>query len=350
MNSGKLLHIIFWSLLCISGWRCSTSPQTGHTAISFYYWKTHFELSPYEQELLDVYKVKRLYVRYFDINVIQDNEGQVQAVPQAVITFGNNSVPADVTIIPVIFIKNAVMENRSVQLDSLAARTWQLISSINNHRAINIKQIQLDCDWTAGSGQRFFDFIEKLSRLSEIKIGSTVRLHQVKHYKVTGMPPADTPVLMYYNMGSIENAAENSIYEKSIADRYNKSLRYYPKPLSVAIPIYSWFIHSRNGKVLQLYSKKPLTELDRNSGFLKKDDTFYEAVRNHIFWGTYFKKGDLLQYEHISENDLETIFTDLGTYLRSAPGEIILYDLDELNFTNQAYEKDIFKKMVPHFN
>lgn len=335
-------------MLCLSGWSCKPAVPATLPAISFYYWKTKFLISDYEKELLEIYKVQRLYLRYFDINVIQAKE-QSQAVPQAVITFGNQPLPEGIEIIPVIFIKNTVMEDRSILLDSLAAQTWQLIHNINAHHHISIRQIQLDCDWTISSGQRFFDFTEKLAHLSRLKTGSTVRLHQVKHYKVTGIPPVDTPVLMYYNMGDIESTAGNSIYEKSIADKYNKSLGSYPQPLAVAIPVYSWFIHSRNGKIQQLYSKRPKKELEANTRFRKKDETFYETVSNHIFWGTYFRKGDLLKYEHISEKDLETIFSDLDNYLRSAPGEVILYDLDELNFTNQAYEKDIFKKMVRHF-
>lgn len=348
MNSGNIRYIILFWLPCLLGWSCNSAAPSAQPDISFYYWKTQFRLSDYEQELLDIYKVQRLYVRYFDINVIQE-QGTSRAVPQAVIAFDSQAAPAGTEIVPVIFIRNAVMEDRSLSLDSLARNTWQLVSSISNRHHISIRQVQLDCDWTVSSGQRFFDFTDKLAQLSGVRTGSTVRLHQVKHFKVTGIPPVDTPVLMYYNMGDIESATGNSIYEKAIADKYNKSLRSYPRPLAVAIPVYSWFIHSRNGKIQQLYSKKSRTELEASPGFRKKDDTFYEAVTNHIFWGTYFKKGDLLKYEHISEKDLETIFADLGSHLRSAPGEVILYDLDELNFTNQQYEKDIFKKMARHF-
>ncbi len=323
------------------------SPAKSGVNISFYYWKTQFQLNSFEKDLLIQNDVKRLYVRYFDINLIRKNDANT-ALPQAVISFEKQDIPQGIEIIPVVYIKNKVMENATINLDSLAKNTGDLINLINTQNNITIHHIQLDCDWSLETKDRFFDFIEKLKTYTKIDIGSTLRLHQVKYYGKTGIPDVDTPVLMYYNMLAVNANGHNAIYDQKTASRYNGSLANYPKPLNVAIPIYSWFVHSRSGTIIELFSKKPISTIKENEKLNPVSDHIFEVKENHIFWGTYLKKGDLLKYDAVSKSGIRTILEDLNEYLNSPPTEIILYDLDELNFKNQAYEKDFFKQEINH--
>ena len=61
-----------------------------------YYWRTDFRLDSTERAFLSQYHINKVYCRYFDV-VINDEEAG--PVPNATITF-NDTLPKDIEIIP----------------------------------------------------------------------------------------------------------------------------------------------------------------------------------------------------------------------------------------------------------
>lgn len=310
--------------------------------ISFYYWKTIFKLSEAEKEILLENNVRKIYIRYFDIDLHPKDTNPIPLTP---IRFQEMMNGFDV--VPVVYIKNKVMLKPNLDLEDLAKKTIGLINEINSKNKIFSKEIQIDCDWTLKSKDNYLKFIEVFKKLSKKKLSATIRLHQIKYFRKTKIPNVDSGVLMYYNMGTITADSSNSVYDKKVADRYLKSLKKYPLHLDFALPIYSWAVHIRNQKVVGLRSKLNFSELKNDTNYVQTSSVFFKVKHANYKNGIFYEENDKLKIEAISSEDLIEMAKDLSDNSPQKPNEIIFYDLDEFNIKN--YEKNIFEEVVSYF-
>ena len=320
---------------------CSSCGQQDKPSAAFYFWKTNFKLSEVEINTLAENNVKKIYVRYFDIDLDSRN----QPLPVSPIHFETKT--SNFAIVPVIYIKNKVMLDSSINIDDLAQKTFDFIKTINSKNQIAIQEIQIDCDWTLNSRDNYLKFIESFKKISAVTLSATIRLHQIKYYKKTKIPAVDKGVLMYYNMGVIAADSLNSIYDPDIAGKYVESLKNYPLQLDVALPIYSWAVHSRENRVIGLRNKIEIYNFKNDSNFVFVNDNIIKVKHSNYKLGRFYKADDILKLEAISKKQLLEMGFDLKQNLKSAPTTIIFYDLDELNI--KKYEKDIFKQVIAHF-
>lgn len=316
--------------------------QQERSVISFYYWKTIFKLSPLEKSTLKENQVKKLYIRYFDIDW---NEKSNQAFPQSPIHFDAN--PKEYSIVPVVYIKNKVFLNQNIDVLDLAQKTNDFIQQINAKNQIFCQEIQIDCDWSVSSQDSYLKFMDCFKKISGKKLSATIRLHQIKYFKKTKMPNVDKGVLMYYNMGKIAPDSLNSIYDRKIANLYLTSLKKYPLAINMAFPIYSWGIHIRDGRIMSLKNKIDVTGFKKDANFRLTNPKWLQVLQSNYKNGTFYKKGDVLKLEGITEKDLLEMANDLEENAATMPAEIIFYDLDEFNIKN--YEKNIFEQVVARF-
>lgn len=316
--------------------------QQEQPIVSFYYWKTIFRLSPKEKNTLISNQVKRIYVRYLDIDL---NAKTQKPVPRSPIRFEGSSFNFE--IVPVVYIKNKVMLDKKVDLLDLAQKTNHFIQQINTKNNISIQEIQIDCDWTLTSKDNYLRFIQIFKKISSKQLSATIRLHQIKYYEKTKIPTVDRGVLMYYNMGKIASDSLNSIYDRNIAKRYLASLKNYPLPINIALPMYSWGIHIRDGKIIGLRNKIDVNNLKNNSSFVLTNKNWFSLKKATFQNGIYYKEKDQLKIETISESDLFEMGNDLKKHTNQNPKEIIFYDLDEFNLKN--YDAAIFKKVIDCF-
>ena len=161
--------------------------------------------------------VKKIYLRYFDVALQNEN-----ALPVSPVSISENL--KNIQIVPVVFIKNEVFLSSRINTIELSQNIFKLIAQINTKHKINCKEIQIDCDWSLESQEKYFKFIEDLKKLSSHKISATIRLHQVKYHNKTKIPNVNYGVLMLYNMGKIGYGDKNSIYDATTAEQYIKSL------------------------------------------------------------------------------------------------------------------------------
>lgn len=330
----KKWYLFLIIMLC----SCTTHDKP---VISFYYWKTIFKLSDVERQTLEVNNVSKLYIRYFDI----DLDSNKKPFPLAPIHY--DEPPVSFTVVPVVYIKNRVMLDKSVDIDDLAKKVNDFISQINVKNNINCSEIQIDCDWSMESQSNYLSFVKAFKLVCKKELSATIRLHQVKYFQKTKIPAVDSGVLMYYNMGSIAADGPNSIYDRKIAERYLSSLKKYPLQLNYALPLFSWAIHTRDGKVMGLRNKLTSKVLDQDVCFKGESNTSYKVIQDNYKAGVYYRKGDLLKMEAISSKDLEEMAEDLNESKSQQPQEILFYDLDEFNI--KQYEKNIFEEVVSHF-
>ncbi|MGQ7945643.1 hypothetical protein [Flavobacterium sp. WC2509] len=330
--------ILFGIVLCF----LFSCQQQEKPIISFYYWKTIFRLSPKEKNCLANNQVKRLYIRYFDIDLSPQNQ---KPFPKTPIRFEDRT--SGFEIIPVVYIKNKVMLDPKLNILELAQKTNNFIQQINSKNNIKIQEIQIDCDWTLESKDNYLRFIESFKKVSNKKLSATIRLHQIKYFKKTKIPNVDRGILMYYNMGKIAPDSLNSIYDRNIANRYLASLKNYPLPIDIALPIYSWGIHIRDEKIIGLRNKIDVNNLKNNSSFVLTKDNWFTVESSNFREGVFYKQNDQIKIETISRNDLLEMANDLEENTTQNPKEIIFYDLDEFNLKN--YDTAIFKEVIDCF-
>jgi hypothetical protein len=332
-----------WSLLFLL-WLLAACQQPHKRPISFYYWKTQFSLNGYERKVLRENNAQTLYVRFFDVDFKPDDDQPVPVSPIQLDTAIHNF-----KVIPVVFIKNRTFERlKAADIPGLVSKVSNLIAIINTKQRFLTNEIQFDCDWTERTRDNYFQFIQQYRDYTGQPISSTIRLHQVKYKERTGVPPVDRGVLMYYNMGAINGDNNNSIYERTIANRYNAYIKSYPLTLDVALPLFSWALQMRNGKVIDLLNKINFTQFENDSNFTILTSNRYKATHACFKAGYYFQQGDEVKGEHVPAEDLLDITTQINQHTNHRIDKLIFYDLDSTNLIQ--YEKDIFEKVRNNLN
>jgi hypothetical protein len=327
-------------LICVFAF-FSCSREKKH-AVSFYYWKQDFSLSQAQESILELNKVKKLYVKFFDVTW---NSRENKAIPISKIDFKK---PAGKhKIVPCIFIENQVFKGNTAP--DLALKVYQLVCKIAESNKLQLNEIQIDCDWTDATQKEYFSFLSKLIELSQNKqlISSTLRLHQFKYPKKTGVPPVKKAVLMCYNMGKIDNQkTANSIISEAELKKYILESEEYPLPLDLALPSYHWGLVYRLGKLALI-----VNDIDRNTlksfAFSKLDENKFRADSSFYFNNTYFCKGDILRIE---ESKPSTLMGCAQILQKSKHhfNEVIFYHISSNSISN--YEKSFFSNLTSYIH
>lgn len=295
MKRFQLLIIFF---LVIS---CSEERKHPYT---YYYWKTDLALNETEKKALSQSTAPYLYTRFFDVDKCN---GKFE--PVAVIT-RDKSFQTDKKIVPAVFITNRSFLNITrEEVRFLAQSIHQLIQKkITDYALKTNNEIQIDCDWTAGTKNDYFLFLKELKKISGKQITCTLRLHQVKDKNIMGIPPVEKVYLMCYSTSSpLENSDKNSILDLNILKSYLSELEDYPfKKIDVALPIYSWGIvtnHLGKHKLINALSKKDL----KNPNFNKISDIEAEVARDGFYFGSFLNKGFIIKIEEITNEQLADV-------------------------------------------
>ena len=308
------LTFLFAFILC-----CQNSEKHSYT---FYYWRTNLSLNTTEKETLNKTNTPYLYTRFFDIEKVN---GKFQ--PIAVVT-KDETFKTEKEIVPVVFIKNDVFYDiTSEEIHFLANNVFSLIQKKQKDFGFKIApEIQIDCDWTAGTNKEYFTFLTKLKEISGKQITCTLRLHQVKNSTLSGIPPVRKVYLMCYSTSSpLENSSRNSILDVPTLKNYLKSVNKYPLKIDVALPIYSWGIVTNQlgkHKLINALSSKDL----ENPNFKKIGHDKVQVLKDGFYFGNYLNKGFTLKVEAITDDQLNEVKAFLDKKLSDYA--IVYYHLD----------------------
>ncbi|MEO5647182.1 MAG: hypothetical protein ABIQ56_02405 [Chitinophagaceae bacterium] len=335
-NSGWRNSIILFS--CLSILSCNQQSHERNVNRAFYYWKSTFRLSANELKLLDTLKVKTLYVKYFDVD--WDNE-RLAAIPKATLRV-QDKVPADLEIIPCIFITNACIGSiDSTGIPLISANIISLLKKINAEMGqLENPEIQIDCDWTAGTKDRYFMLLnmlrkdlQKLSSTKTAKLSCTIRLHQIKYLYRTGVPPVDRGMLMAYNMGNLKNpATKNSILENEELKKYIGNLSTYPLHLDVAMPVFNWIVLYRKNEytgLIQHYAENML----HNQVFHSTSFNRFKVLKDTIIEGYEFREADILRVEQSDYSEIIAAMKSIRKRLPAPEIRLTMYHFDSLTLS-----------------
>lgn len=305
-----------------------------------YYWRTSLHLDDVERQFLRDYNVGKMYVRYFD--VVVNDKGELQ--PNATITF-KDSIPNGIEVIPTVFIVNECI-NRSV--DTIATLLVDRVVQMNEtHDIKGVKEIQIDCDWTAKTQDAYFAFLEQVRKLladKGMKLSATIRLHQL----TMQAPPVDYGVLMMYNTGDLKNSKQrNPILDKRDVEPYLKYIAGYKLPLCAAYPNFGWQLLYTGDKFRDiLYSE----DLNDTTLYQRVSDDKYVVISsidlpNYLSSNstyTYLNAGDTVI---VVKPDATTLVQVHDALSHERPGindQVIIYSLNNSsinNYISNDYEK-----------
>lgn len=314
---------------------CTTEPPAPPVT-TFYHWETELNPSPTARRLLDSLRCDRLYVKVFDLSVYGGG-----LVTSANVVFNDTAKLPQ--LVPVVFITNEVFTGRTGFKPAHLAD--QLLDRLRNFPH-GYPELQIDCDWTAGTQVRYFGFLSEVKKRlpTNVMLSCTVRLHQYRDRRVQGIPPVDRATLMAYNTGRLDDwATGNSIYDSTVVNNYLADQPDYPLDLDVAVAAYDWAAVYRRDELVYLLNEPDPDALSDTSrfGLLSSDplpppptgrstsrySSFshrYYVKRSTYLNGNYLYRGDLLRHEVVPPATVPVQSALLQRYVKSFPGQRLL--------------------------
>lgn len=348
----QLFFLIFFlvaGIFFLSNLSCSKSSNK-EISRGVYFWKSKFSLSTSELSWLEETNIQKLYVRFFDVDW---NPNLNKAVPVGDVTIITKKI-AGVELIPVIFITNRTLLNLPDSLISELSNNIykKILSKLSLFETHSTNEIQLDCDWTETTREKYFNLIKQLKQLTEIdkiKLTATIRLHQVKFFNKTGVPPVNRGMLMFYNMSYVSDIrTKNSIYNEEIAKKYLVNFDKYPLDLDVVLPAFSWACWFRNGRLKNLINDIKAKDLEANSNFVKDGKNIFRAVKETYLKGNYILTGDYLRTEETDFNTTLDAAELIAPHIKNKKITVSIYHLSGEVIKN--YGKDKLTDIVDRFN
>lgn len=294
--------------------------------ISFYHWKARAKYTEACGEALELSEIQKIYLHYFDIKQSSD-----EALPIYILKNVDEEYKG-FEIVPVIYITNEVFKHENLVSQELAKKVAKLIDEISlRHFGREIREIQVDCDWTQSTRSAYFNLLRDLG--SEFEIDATIRLHQIKFMQKTGVPPVNKGTLMLYNVGDLKNKQQNSILEASIVKQYINAETSYPLPLNIGLPLFSQTVLFNNDDRVKIIKDTDRFMLENDRHFVRRDELNFEVVCDTLYKGYYLSKGYHLKVEEVDEREIVTSYKIIKKS-ELITDEIILYHLDDASLSN----------------
>jgi len=345
----KIRHA-FWLVGLIGALIATIACDGQHNTVtaSFYYWKTLYEPDSTEKHALARIGAKKLFVRIMDI----DNQGpQGEAVPVSAITF-REPLPDSVAIVPVIYVVNKVLKEVSpAQRNELAGRLIDFVAAkVKQAGKTGFDELQIDCDWTASTREAYFGLLEALrTRLTDsVRLTATLRLHQVRNQRASGIPPVDRALLMCYNMGNLRKPGEhNSIMDLQEMETYLKDfLSEYPLPVDIALPLFSWSVVFRDGLYAGISKRLDPAMLSDTTIFARSAESSLYRLKIALPTAG-LRRGDVVRREETRWEDLSAAADFLARHKRKEKFTLLFYHLDNQVF--KSFSDEQLQEIVHRF-
>ena len=298
---------------------------------AIYHWKTVFDLKEDEITFLSSHSVRKIYVRFFDVDVeTSPMNTTYSAIPIGTTTFKSPKLP-NIEIVPTVFITvKSLISTKEEGIDDLASKIYTRVCNMVDYNDMGpIREIQLDCDWTGSTQNLFYSLCEKTAQLAHadsVLVSSTVRLHQLR----MDPPPVDQGVLMVYNTGALrETGTKNSILDYDDVKSYlsGRSI-HYDLPLDFAFPTFGWGVMFRNGVYNGILHK---TDYSDEARYKKGKDETFIVLKDHVLEGKALWKGDVIRMEYPTADEVKKAAELVISSVQDSTHSVILYHLDSNN-------------------
>ncbi len=310
---------------------CIACDRKRETQIAFYHWKSKAIYTESIRKTLQSTGAKKIYMHFFDVdNTVNDHfdldgsfvrGGLYPIYPLMQV----DSEYLKFDIIPVIFIVNQALIDADV--NDLSDRIHSLADQISQHHfRKTFPSIQLDCDWNASTREKYFLLIRLLQHYYEVSV--TIRLHQVKFQKETGIPPVHRGTLMLYNMGDLKNENQNSILLPDLVQEYINSSSTYPLEMDVALPLFSQTVLLNKQQEVRIVHGTNRDSILNDQHFRVLNDHLLEVTRDTLYKGFYLSPGYKLKFEELKEEEIISAYQVVKRSRLKVAG-VIFYHLDD---------------------
>lgn len=333
--------------LCLLLGACKKVPEND-VVPAFYHWKTSFEPSAKSMETVHQLGVKRLYVKYFDVDWSEERQ---MPVPTAKVRW--DSLPEnEMEIVPTVYFTNRTWERLApTAVDTLADLVMRMLTQLRPDANRRLREVQIDSDWSRRTRDTYFLFLQSLRKKlahGQTQLSVTLRLHQVKYRDRSGIPPVDRCMLMLYNTGDLDDPKEvNSILSLEDLRDYLTDMRPYPVALDAALPLFQWGVLVRAGKPIRLLNQLDLAELHSDPRREKTGASTAKVVESHYLRGHYLYPGDVLRVEALDADQLLDCARFAAEVIQPAPQHIAFYHLD--NRCLETYDARILESILHSF-
>jgi hypothetical protein len=348
---------------------CCCRPNKPHTAHAFYYWKSTYNFDSSQLKAMEQLQITQFYVHYFDVDW---SENLQMPVPVAPLQAESPEGLFSQQYTPVVFITNRTFERMSDTAcgwlaDKVAGKIkymtdrWEsgvedqmawhqagehyekkdsIEKVIAASRAHVCNSIQIDCDWTVGTKDKYFYFLKELKKIYKdtMQLSATIRLYPYKYADKMGVPPVNRGMLMCYNLGRVNDPeTKNSILDINELKTYLTGEK-YPLPLDVAVPVFGWYAWFRGSTFKGIVHDEHA--LADSSAFTKLDEQRYRLMTDTVMADQYYRTGDVFRAEYPSE---ETVSDALSLIDKKVPqhGAIVYYywDLSSIKKYEEAFSR-----------
>lgn len=269
---------------------------------SYYHWAQTYKN---DTELINSHAPHQLYIKLLDIGYRQKitiNPTRLKEKPLTPVT-------------PVVFLDNNALKHTSL------TRLYQLIQQYIP--PATYQRLQMDCDWSLTTRQKYFDLLKRLTP-DYPDLSVTLRLHQIKYFHKTGVPPVKRAVLMYYNMSDIRDVnINNYVLDHATGKRYFVNFAQYPLALDLALPLYQQIRVIRQHKLVLLLPNATLQQAKLQQHSKRR----YTVITSHYYQGHYLYKNDELIIDSVTPQQLSTVTHDLSRLMN--PNEVIFYKFSD---------------------
>jgi hypothetical protein len=306
---------------------------------AFYVWESaKYDLTNSETKTLSQLKVEKLYVKLFEVEKNDVLGIHPTAKSEFQFTY-NDELSAE--IIPVVYIRNEVFKGiKKAEMDEFVSNFIFLLEKRYKERMdelYNLKEIQIDCDWTESTQENYFTFLKKLKSKVNYQLSATLRLYAYKFPDKIGVLPTDRAMLMCYNLLNVhENRHKNSILDLNELEKYLVGADNYPIPLDLALPTYqAMHVYQNNIYVRSLHQN----ECDILSKLKKHSKLWYAAKEDFVVSNLFIRKGDKIKYENIDhESMLKALSIVKNNVSFATDYTLSFYDLNEFDLKTYTNE------------
>lgn len=336
LNRMKILKFCFYVMLMATMLTFCTSEKNDVSKIpspnrSVYFYKTVWNPDSLEIDFLQKFSIKKIYMRFFDVAPTKDGI----LVPNATIKF-LKPIPDNVQIIPTIFIVDNCLRHNLSNLPILLKERIVQMCETND---IIVNEVQIDCDWTKSTEDKFFWFLNELKNeltKENIILSSTIRLHQL----ASAQPPVEYGILMPYNAGQVTDYyCNNPILDFKDVKPYIKFIKNYQLPICVAYPNFKWQLQFRNKRLQNILYDENL----KNEFYYKQLDSLtYVAIRTRTISNSVGKVNKMSQVLPgdtilVRRSEIEAILKTKSELEKENPSvkcQTVIYDLNSKNINN----------------
>jgi hypothetical protein len=337
-------HFISALTIFLIAFSCQKSNNKISVERAFYFWKNQDRYNDSSFYHANKNSISKLYVKYFEVDY---SEAKGNYPYEKIDEYSHFfSEMENVTIVPTIFIKNEIFKyNEEKDLDKLADNIIFLIEKRNkvftseNSNTIIDNEIQLDCDWTKTTKDKYFYLLKSIKKRSKTKISCTLRLYPYKYSEIMGVPPVDKVTLMCYNLiKPLSDKHKNSILDIDELSKYLNVKRKYPIHLDIALPVYSWSQLYQNDHFIKLID---ISSNTLESFCVNTEPLWYTVEKDtSMNWNDYYRVGDRIKCEEVSSKDIDKAISIIKKNIDlDNSTTIILFDLSETVFKNYSYEE-----------